>query len=102
MIIYNVTVSLEKEIKDDWLKWMKNEHVPEVMKLGTFTKAQINKIISNPGNECTYCIAYTCKTTKDLHKYQTHFALKLQKKHNERYGEKAITFRTLMEIVKIF
>ena len=46
MIIYNVTISLEKEIKDDWLKWMKNEHVPEVMKLGVFTKAQINKIIS--------------------------------------------------------
>ena len=102
MIIYNVTVSLEKEIQEDWLKWMENEHIPEVMKSGLFTKAQINRILSNQDNEYTYCIAYTCKTTKDLHKYQTHFALKLKEKHNNRYGEKAITFRTLMEIVKTF
>ena len=32
MIIYNVTVSLvDQNIHQDWLKWMKEIHIPEVM-----------------------------------------------------------------------
>ena len=32
MIIYNVTINIEESIHDDWLLWMTNTHIPEVMK----------------------------------------------------------------------
>ena len=41
MIIYNVTVSVEEDFTNDWLHWMKTEHIPEVMDCGVFIKAQI-------------------------------------------------------------
>ena len=31
MIVYNVTVSVDENITSDWLAWMKDEHIPEVM-----------------------------------------------------------------------
>ncbi len=28
MIIYNVTITVEDDIKEDWLSWIKKEHIP--------------------------------------------------------------------------
>lgn len=102
MIIYNVTVSVEESIKNDWLQWMKAVHIPEVMATGIFSKSQINRVIVQGDSDNTYAIAYTCASMKDLHQYQVKFASELQQKHIERYGDKAVAFRTLMEVVQEF
>jgi len=102
MIIYNVTVSVEKSIITDWLNWMQQVHIPEVMATGIFSKSQINRVMVQGDSGDTYAIAYTCESMKDLHKYQVKFAPELQKKHVARYGEKAVAFRTLMEVVQEF
>ena len=102
MIIYNVTVSVEANVKNDWLNWMKTKHIPEVMDCGIFTKAQINRVIVQADSNDTFAIAYTCLSMKELHQYQIKFAPELQKKHNERFEEKAIAFRTIMEVIEEF
>ena len=102
MIIYNVTVSVEESIKTDWLNWMKTEHIPEVMAAAVFTKAQINRVIVQGDSNNTFAIAYTCASMKDLHQYQIKFAPELQQKHIARYGDKAVAFRTLMEVMQEF
>ena len=102
MIIYNVTVSVEKSIITDWLNWMQQVHIPEVMATGIFSKSQINRVMVQGDSGDTYAIAYTCDSMKDLHQYQVKFAAELQKKHVARYGEKAVAFRTLMEVVQEF
>ena len=102
MIIYNVTVSVEESIKTDWLNWMKTEHIPEVMAAAVFTKAQINREIVQGDSNNTFAIAYTCPSMKDLHQYQVNFATELQQKHVARYGDKAVAFRTIMEVIEEF
>ena len=102
MIIYNVTISVEENIKSDWIKWMQEVHIPEVMATGIFTKAQLNRLIVQGDSDKTYTIAYTCSTIKDLHEYQMKFATKLQQKHVARYGEKVVAFRTVMEVMGEF
>ena len=102
MIIYNVTVSVEESIKTDWLNWMKTEHIPEVMAAAVFTKAQINRVIVQGDSNHTFAIAYTCASMKDLHQYQIKFAAELHQKHVARYGDKAVAFRTIMEVIEEF
>ena len=102
MIVYNVTVSVDENITSDWLAWMKDEHIPEVMACGVFSKAQINKVITNNDSDNTFAIAYTCTTIEKLHRYQTEFSAKIQEKHVARYGDKAVAFRTIMEIIEDF
>ena len=102
MIIYNVTVSVEESVKSDWIKWMQQIHIPEVMAAGIFTKAQINRVIAQEDSDNTYAIAYTCSTIKDLHRYQIIFSPELQQKHVVRYGDKAVAFRTIMEVIEEF
>ena len=102
MIIYNVTVSVEESIKTDWLNWMKTEHIPEMMAAAVFTKAQINRVIVQGDSNHTFAIAYTCASMKDLHQYQIKFSAELQQKHVARYGNKAVAFRTIMEVIEEF
>ena len=102
MIIYNVTCNVENEILHDWLQWMVEIHVPDVMQTGMFLEANINKVISSNDNGTTYAIAYSCESMKKLHEYQLNFSAELQKKHTERYGQKVVSFRTILESIKKF
>lgn len=98
MFIYNVTVTLEKDIHSEWLKWMKEVHIPDVMHTGLFVGNKICKLISED-METTYAIQYTFREMNDLHKYQKEFAPKLQQAHKEKFKDKFAAFRTVLEII---
>ena len=98
MILYNVTVSLDPSIHTDWLEWMKNIHIPEVMATGFFVENKICRVLVD--DEITYAIQYSCESLDKLHDYQENYAPELQQKHTERYKGKFGAFRTLLEIIE--
>ena len=97
MIIYNVTVSIDQSIHEDWLQWMKEIHIPEVMETGFFLENKVCRLMVD--DEITYAIQYTCENIDKLNEYQEKHAPKLQEKHTNRYRGKFGAFRTLLEIV---
>jgi len=99
MYLYNVTVTLEKDIHEEWLRWMKEIHIPEVMRTGIFTQNKICKLLTEE-SEITYAIQYTFRKMDDLKKYQKEFAPKLQKEHSEKFKDKFAAFRTILEIIE--
>lgn len=101
MIIYNVTVNIESDVHAEWITWMKEVHIPDVMNTGYFLENRICKVLSTQEDETghTYAIQYTCKTMDDLEEYQQQHAPRLQQEHTKRYDGKFVAFRTLLEIV---
>jgi hypothetical protein len=100
MIIYNVTVKINPEVHDEWLHWMKTIHMPNVMLTGRFQSNQIAKVLGqNEADGITYAMQYTCEDMKTLHQYTITEAPALQKAHIERYKDKFVVYRTLLEIV---
>lgn len=102
MIIYNVTCSVDKDILNDWMQWMKSEHIPELMQCGCFVKAHINKVITQADTNTTIAIAYYCNSMSDLHRYQVKFSNIFQEKHRSKYGEHVEAFRTILEEIDEF
>ena len=98
MYIYNVTVTLESSIHDEWLKWMREVHVSDVMRTGCFVENKICKLLTEE-SEMTYAIQYTFQTMDDLNKYQKEFAPRLQKEHSEKFKGKFAAFRTILKII---
>ena len=37
MYIYNVTLKVDATVADDWTRWMRQTHIPEVIDTGYFT-----------------------------------------------------------------
>ncbi len=98
-IIYNVTIQVENDIAEEWLHWMKNTHIPDVMDTGMFESYQISRIIKDSPEGVNYAVQYICPDMKTLHQYQIKHAQKLQAEHAQKYQGKFVAFRTLMEII---
>lgn len=99
MIIYNVTVKLEKNIHEEWLHWMKFKHIPDVMATGYFLENNIYKILVDEEDGVSYSVQYSCANMQDLHEYQSKHAPALQKEHIDKFRNQFIAFRTLLEKV---
>lgn len=99
-IVYNVTVKVLDEILIDWVQWMQEKHIPDVMNTGCFESYQMNKILHDDGDGGhSYAIQYISQDKDKIDTYLTQFAKPLQKEHTDRYKDKYVAFRTLMEIV---
>src|SRR4051812_24664431 len=99
MFIYNVTVHIEKEAEQDWVSWMKEIHMPDVMKTGCFVDHQLLKVWGPEDLGPTYSAQYKFLEMTDIENYQKNFAGSLQAEHKIKFGEKATAFRTVLQII---
>ncbi len=99
MIIYNVTINIDLDVHDQWLTWMKEIHIPEVMQTGLFLESKMLKVLVEEQQGITYSIQYTAANMKDYEEYKAKHAPSLQKKINEKFANKFVAFRTLLETV---
>jgi hypothetical protein len=99
MFIYNVSISVDPSLEQEWQKWMKEDHIPKVLATGMFLECKFCKILSRPEEDPMYACQYFFNSMSDYNRYQEQFAIALQKEHTDKYGEKCLAFRTLMEIL---
>jgi oligoribonuclease (3'-5' exoribonuclease) len=96
MMYYNVTVQVESDIEQDWLDWMQDIHIPEVMATGIFSSCSMCRLVSESVPGTTFVMQYQCPDLQTLEQYQQRYAPALQKAHNDRYQGKFVAFRTIM------
>lgn len=99
MIIYNVTVNIENDVREEWLQWMKEKHIPDVMQTGYFIENKVCKVLVDEEQGTTYSIQYLCESMEKLQEYQQQHSPRLQKEHADKYANKYVAFRTLLEVV---
>ncbi|MCH2215202.1 MAG: DUF4286 family protein [Flavobacteriales bacterium] len=99
MIIYNVTVNVDYGSNEDWLKWMKEQHIPDVLATGLFFDAKLSKILAEEQGGKSYSIQYLSKSKKDYEQYQKEHAPRLQADHEKKFAGKYVAFRTLLDVV---
>jgi hypothetical protein len=90
---------MDAAIAEEWLQWMVEVHIPEVMQSNCFESYKILKLLTHApdDNGVNYAIQYTAKAMKDYETYRDDFAPALQAKTLARYGDSVLAFRTLLE-----
>ena len=101
MIIYNVSVNINKSAADDWLQWMKQVHIPDVLATKMFFDFKICRLLGQDDEEGnpTFVIQYYAENMADYNRYHLEFAPSLQAQHEARYHNQFVAFRTMMETV---
>jgi hypothetical protein len=100
MIIYNVTCKIATSREEEWLKWMREIHVPAVCDAGGFVRAGLLRLkfpVDDDG--VTYAVQYQCPTMQMLDRYLSESAPALQVDHTLKFGEDVTAFRTILETV---
>ncbi len=98
MIIYNVTVNIDKSITKEWLEWIK-EHIPQVLATGKFKEAKLTKVLVEDEETDTYSVQYRAHSREALDAYYAEDAERLKQDGLNRFADKMLAFRTELEVV---
>lgn len=100
MIIYNVTIKLNWAIHTEWLQWMKEKHLNDMLQTGCFVKYQFTRLLEIDEDEGpTYVAQYYCNSKEDYACYIANYANGLRNEGVQKFGNQFIGFRSIMEIV---
>jgi hypothetical protein len=99
MIIYNVTVVIDEDVSEEWLKWMQEIHIPEVMASGKFIDGKLSRILAEEEGGKSYSVQYLCSDMESYEAYKRGDAPALQKKIDARFAGKYVAFRTLLNVL---
>jgi len=100
MLLYNVTIGIDKDVEQEWLQWMKQVHMPDVMRTGMFVDSKIFKVLHDQEDgTSSYSVQYFSPTLDHVVQYLEVYAPVLVEQHRQRYLNKHVAFRTLLEEV---
>jgi len=93
MIILNVTHSVDKEVAEDWISWMKDKHIPEALRKGLFTDCKVLKVLSHEDDRTfSYAVQFHSNSLENIEKY-----MEIDDEIQKRYGDRVLTYPTLLE-----
>jgi len=99
MIMYNVTVSVDADVASEWLLWMQQVHIPDVLATGLFAEAKIARILAEEEGGKAYSIQYFAESMAQYEQYEREHAVRLRADHQARFGKKTAAFRTLLQVI---
>lgn len=100
MYIYNITLKVNWSIHEAWVEWIKEKHIPDIMKSGCFTDYRFVRLLETDETEGpTYATQFYAATRGDYNQFIELHAPLMRKDALERWGDNFIGFRSLMEVV---
>ncbi|MFD0751157.1 DUF4286 family protein [Mucilaginibacter calamicampi] len=99
MIVYNETVIVDEAIHRQWLSWMQQEYIPQVMATGHFKRFTILNVLDSPNEGVTFCIQYFADSRENYNKFAAVHLQQLQALHFQKFENQFVMFNTLMKAV---
>lgn len=99
MVIVNTTFCLHPEIKDEVLSWIKSSYIPSAKKCGAESEMLTRVLVDAPDGTLSYALHITFPTLEQAQKWNGGVGDSLRHILAQRYGERALTFHTLLEIM---
>ena len=91
---------MDASIQDEWLKWLKEDHVPLILSTGCFITATISRLLEADDVEGpTYTIQYHAESKGLYNRFIEKFAGEVRQKSFDKWGNRFIAFRSVMQVV---
>ena len=98
MIIYNVTIKIDLDVHDAWLRWMRDEHILRVLETGCFVSNKYYRVLEeNTTDGITYAFQYSANNMTDYFDYKANHADRLKNESQALFPNKFTTFSTLLK-----
>ena len=98
MIVYNVTIKIQNSVREEWVRYMQQQHIPDVLNTGCFTAYRFHHLLEqDDAEDTTYVIQYIAHDIETYFRYRDTYAPGLQADVAKHFGDKFVSFRTLME-----
>lgn len=104
MYIYNVTTNVADTIHEDWLVWMKEDYIPQMLATEKFTGAKIARVmIQEEMGGKTYSVQYAIKDRETFKSFYIENASKMNAKMQSKFENGlVVSFQTELEVIGDF
>jgi hypothetical protein len=100
MIVYNISMKVDASVENEWVLWQQQEHIPEIMASGQFADYKFYKLLQEDNDgSVTYIVQYFAASFENYQYYIDHVAPRLRQKALDKWGNKFIAFRFVMQVV---
>ncbi len=101
MILYNVTIKIDWPIHEEWLQWMKEVYIPGMLSTGFFIDYRtLRLLLVDDSDGPTYAIQYYASSLDDYKQFAECHSNIQSRKEFDKWGDKMVTFGTIMEVVQ--
>jgi len=101
MLIYNITFLVADKVSDQWVQWVNNSHIPEMVASGYFTEPRLAKVLSDHGQGGTsYSVQYHVADMQELGAWHRKFGSAMERNCASLFGEDVLLFTTVLELIK--
>lgn len=98
MYLYNVTIGIDIEAEQEWLTYMRQTHMPSVMRTGMFEYAKIYRVLDDKEDDTrSYSIQYFAQSIEQVQQYLEVYGPSLIEEHRKKFHSRHVAFRTLLE-----
>ena len=100
MLIFNTTYKVSAKVNDNWINWTKESHIPFMLDSGSFSKAQISKIVGSEDEEGTsYSVQFHIDDMNSLMNWHKNNASAFQNSCSVAFGNEVSFFSTVLELI---
>ena len=101
MILYSITINIEKRVHDQWFEWMKTSYVPKIMETGFFLDYKILKLLTeeDANSGITYSFQYYLKNLETLEQFQIEAEPAFTEALYTKYRNQFVEFTTILEVL---
>ena len=99
MILYNVTINIDRSVHDQWMQWMQTKHISDVLATGKFSSARMVKVLVGEEEGITYSIQYVTDSKEKLERYYLEDAPRLRQEGLALFADKMLAFRTELQVI---
>lgn len=100
MLIFNTTYQVTTKHTDNWIQWIKTDHIPFMMNSGVFLEPQISKIVgSEDETGVSFSVQFMIENMDTLVHWHKQYATEFQNIVTNKFGTEVVFFSTVLELL---
>lgn len=100
MLIFNTTYQVTTNHTDNWIQWIKTEHIPFMLQSEVFIEPQITKIVGSEDETGTsFSVQFKINDMDALVLWHNQYATIFQDKVSSKFGTEVVFFSTVLELL---
>ena len=98
MLLYNVTIGIDKSVEQEWLTWMRENYIPGALSSQMLRECKIYKVLHDEDEPTvSYSIQFFSESIQHINLYLEKIEPILSEALKQRFRDRHVAFRTLLQ-----
>ena len=100
MLIYNTTYQVSDDVQQNFLIWIKECYIPQVLQFGYLSNPRLCRVLSHLDEGFSYTVQWEVESSALLHQWHIKQGSVLNQELIKIFKDKVVGFPTLLEVIE--